>query len=48
MSEKAEDKINEIVARLNKLAKKHREIDARMKKLEASLSEKKSEASESN
>lgn len=35
MSEKAEDKINEIVARLNKLAKKHREIDARMKKLEA-------------
>jgi hypothetical protein len=48
LSEKAEDKINEIVARLNKLAKKHREIDARMKKLEASLSEKKSEASESN
>ena len=48
LSEKAEDKLNEVVARLNKLAKKHREIDDRMKKLEASLNEKKSEAGESN
>ena len=47
LSENVDDKINEVVARLNKLAKKHREIDARMKKLEASLNEKKSEASES-
>jgi len=41
LSKTDEEKLEEVVARLNKLAKKHREIDARMKKLEESLNEKK-------
>ena len=34
------DKMNEVVARLNKLVKKHIEIETRMKKLEESLEKK--------
>jgi len=34
------DKMNEVVARLNKLAKKHLEIETRMKKLEENLEKK--------
>ena len=41
LSKTDEEKLEEIVARLNKLAKRHREIDARMKKLEENLNEKK-------
>lgn len=37
MSETDEAKMEEIVARLNKLAKKQKEIDAKMKMLEESL-----------
>jgi len=41
LSKTDEEKLEEIVARLNKLAKRHREIDARMKQLEEKLEEKK-------
>jgi len=34
------DKMSEVVARLNKLAKKHLEIETRMKKLEESIEKK--------
>lgn len=40
MSKSEADKLNEVVARLNKLAKKHLEIDARMKRLEENLEDK--------
>jgi hypothetical protein len=40
LSKSEADKLNEVVARLNKLAKKHLEIEARMKRLEDSLEDK--------
>jgi len=46
LSKSEADKLNEVVARLNKLAKKHLEIEARMKRLEESLDDKEKKKSE--